>query len=207
MHVLVRAANHFTGSIVYFTLLSLISICYSSNLEHISMIRYSLYILQVATREWENKMGPHNLGLVLGPNILREQNEDDNESITALNAASALTEMFIVNYDTIFPNPLPPDITKSSLPRAMTISGAISSSRPSVRSHKKGKAPPTPKRPGAAPTPPPRVDLDKSSSSNLNISIGDGNANDVKNKASSPVISPNPFGASDDEDIPEPPKT
>jgi len=87
-----------------------------------------------------------------------------------------------------------------SLPRSMTISGAINSSRPSVRTHKKGKAP-TPKRPNNAPAPPPRMDLNKSDSV--------------------PVLSPstpakpvqastecNPFGDSDDdsEKTPDSPK-
>ncbi|XP_063694543.1 rho GTPase-activating protein 44-like isoform X2 [Bolinopsis microptera] len=164
-------------------------------------LQYLIWFLsQVAGKEPENKMGASNLGLVLGPNVLRTKNEDDSDSITALNASSSLVELMIKNYVTIFPDPLPADSTRMSLPRSMTISGAINSSRPSVRTHKKGKAP-TPKRPNNAPAPPPRMDLNKSDSV--------------------PVLSPstpakpvqastecNPFGDSDDdsEKTPDPPK-
>lgn len=171
------------------------------------------FLKQVAAMEPQNKMGSSNLGLVVGPNILRTKNEDDNESITALNAASALTEMMISNYDMLFPDPLPADVTRLSLPRANTVSGgSISSSRPSVRAHKKGKAPPTPKRPGPpgnAPAPPPRVDLNRNASApGITTSPQASPVTHVKSPVktnSSPVI--NPFGSSDEDELaPEPPK-
>ena len=174
-------------------------------------LQYVIWFLsQVASREAENKMGASNLGLVLGPNVLRTKNEDDNESITALNAGASLVELMIRNYSVIFPESLPADLTRLSLPRANTVSGAINTSRPSVRSHKKGKAP-TPKRPTAAPLPPPRVDLDKSVSVPALPIASRSSAPSTPVKShpahatSEPVL--NPFGDSDDEElVPEPPK-
>ena len=183
-------------------------------------LQYLIWFLsQVAAKETENKMGASNLGLVLGPNVLRTKNEDDNDSITALNASSSLVELMIKNYVTIFPDPLPADATRMSLPRAMTVSGAISSSRPSVRTHKKGKAP-TPKRPNNAPAPPPRMDLNKSDSTPaLSTSTSSGpptpnlstpTAPAKPAPAQAPSESFNPFGDSDDdaelEMTPDPPK-
>ena len=177
-------------------------------------LQYLIWFLsQVAAKEPENKMGASNLGLVLGPNVLRTKNEDDNDSITALNASSSLVELMIKNYTTIFPDPLPADATRMSLPRAMTVSGAISSARPSVRSHKKGKAP-TPKRPHNAPAPPPRVDLNKSDSLPAMPVSTSQSTPAPPPAAAKPTPEPatpessNPFGDSDDdvEKTPDPPK-
>lgn len=176
-------------------------------------LQYLIWFLsQVAAKESENKMGASNLGLVLGPNVLRTKNEDDNDSITALNASSSLVELMIKNYIQIFPDPLPVDATQMSLPRSNTVSGAISAGRPSVRTHKKGKAP-TPKRPhGApAPAPPPRMDLNKSDSAPATPTP----STPTFNSPATPKLVPsaaseayNPFGDSEDEEVktPDPPK-
>lgn len=170
-------------------------------------LQYLIWFLsQVAAKEPENKMGASNLGLVLGPNVLRSEGEDDNDSITALNASSALVELMIKNYSTMFPNPLPVDTTYMSLPRAMT---AISSSRPSVRSHKKGKAP-TPKRVNA-PAPPPRVDLNKSGSAPALNTTPAKPATPDPAPTATPAEPSNPFDSDGggDEDVdktPDPPK-
>jgi len=176
-------------------------------------LQYLMWFLKkTADMEKVNKMGASNLGLVLGPNILRSEEEKEGENLTALNSASALTRLMIVEYDTLFPNPLPADLTNLSLPRTATMSVAgIRPDRPSIKSHKKGKAP-TPKKAGPppppnarvdlpSPAPPPRVDLDltnkntppKPSPKPTTPSRPDPPASEATNPF-------NPFGASDEEE-------
>ena len=162
-------------------------------------------------------MGASNLGLVLGPNILRSEEEKEGENLTALNSASALTRLMIVEYDTLFPNPLPADLTNLSLPRTATMSVAgIRPDRPSIKSHKKGKAP-TPKKGGPAPPPPARQDL-PTPAPPPRVDLPDNkNAPPKPNPKPTTPIRPeppasedsspfNPFGASDEEEDPIPPK-
>ena len=167
-------------------------------------LHYLVWFLnQVAAREADNKMSPCNLGLVLGPNVLRTNNEDEGDSITALNASSGIVELMIKHYSTIFPEPLPADVTCSSLPRT----AAIPTHRSSLRTHKKGKAP-TPKKPNAAPAPPPRIDLDKSI---LNSPVSPGVGFPTTPGVIATFVSeqpPNPFDDSDEEEVlktPDPP--
>ena len=178
-------------------------------------LQYLVWFLnQVAAREADNKMSPCNLGLVLGPNVLRTNNEDDSDSITALNASSAIVELMITNYKIIFPDPLPADATYSSLPRATTVSGGIGTNRSSLKSHKKGKAP-TPKKAHAAPAPPPRMDLNKSTGSISSLPAQEivtipqtpssdhpGNPT-LQTSSSDPPV--NPFDDSGDDDVPSTP--